>query len=228
MRRRGNSRTKSGILSCWHLPPFLAWPITGMKAILRPTLRSVERGLKVADDFGYPMYRVIGPLWATAALTARGPAPKKSSMCGLLGKLPAENRCIQMPLYRILLATEFGRIGEIERARSFAALAEALVKQTGERWAAPEILSDPRLAAVSLPIARRPGCHALVQTLACLCQEARGGRLGIAKHAVINIARLVSAGAGAHPDAPKHATCSISTRAKFASAETSRDLREGR
>ena len=65
---------------------------------LAANLASVERGLQVADEFGYPMYRVIGPLWATAALTARGPAPKVlEQLCGLLGKLPAENRCIQMP-----------------------------------------------------------------------------------------------------------------------------------
>ena len=107
---------------------------------LAANLASVKRGLKVADEFGYPMYRVIGPLWATAALAARGPAPEVlEQLCGLLDKLPAENRCIQMPLYRILLANEFGRIGQIERARSLAASAEALVKRTGERWAAPEI-----------------------------------------------------------------------------------------
>ena len=43
---------------------------------LSANLASVKRGLKVADEYGYPMYRVIGPLWATAALAARGPAPE--------------------------------------------------------------------------------------------------------------------------------------------------------
>jgi hypothetical protein len=38
---------------------------------LAANLASVKRGLKVADEYGYPMYRVIGPLWATAALAAR-------------------------------------------------------------------------------------------------------------------------------------------------------------
>ena len=148
---------------------------------LSANLASVKRGLKVADEYGYPMYRVIGPLWATAALAARGPAPEVlEQLCGLLGKLPAENRCIQMPLYRILLATEFGRIGEIERARSFAASAEASGEANRRALGCSRDLSDPRLAAVSRTIARRPGCHALVQTLACLCQKARGGRLGIA------------------------------------------------
>jgi hypothetical protein len=56
------------------------------------------------------MHRVIGPLWAIAALAERGPAPDVlEQLCGLLGKLPA--RCIQLPLYRILLAAELGRIG---------------------------------------------------------------------------------------------------------------------
>src|SRR5258705_2397319 len=44
-----------------------------------------------------------------------------------------------MPLYRILLAAEFGRIGQIDRARTFAASAESVMEQTGERWLAPEI-----------------------------------------------------------------------------------------
>src|SRR6516164_11230832 len=79
-------------------------------------------------------------MWGNAGVAARGPGPGVvEQLCGLLDKLPAENRCIQIPLYRILLATEFGRIGQIERARSFAASAESLMKRTGERWAAPEI-----------------------------------------------------------------------------------------
>ena len=80
-------------------------PITGMKAISQPTLPVSNAAWRSPMSMGYPMYGVIGPLWATSALAARGPAPKVlEKLCGLLGKLPAENRCIQMPLYRILLA----------------------------------------------------------------------------------------------------------------------------
>ena len=66
---------------------------------LAANLASVERGMKIADDYGYPMYRVIGPLWATSALAARGPAPDVlEQLCRLLGKLPAEKfdafRCL--------------------------------------------------------------------------------------------------------------------------------------
>ena len=92
----------------------------------------------------------------TSALAARGPAPKVlERLCGLLDKLPAENRCIQMPLYRICSPTEFGRVGQIERARSFAASAETLVEQTGERWASARDLPDLRLAVVPRSIAGR-------------------------------------------------------------------------
>src|SRR5580692_2099132 len=42
----------------------------------------------------------------------------------------------------------------------------------------PRDLPDPWLATVSRTIARRPGCHAFIQALACLCQKARSGRLG--------------------------------------------------
>jgi predicted ATPase len=107
---------------------------------LTANLACVEQGMKVAADYGYPMYQVLGPLWATSALAARGPAPVVlEKLCSLIAKLPAENRCIQMPLYKVLLAQEFNRIGQQERALAFAASAEALIKQTGERWAAPEI-----------------------------------------------------------------------------------------
>ena len=191
---------------------------------LAANLASVERGLKVADEFGYPMYRVIGPLWATAALTARGPAPKVlEQLCGLLGKLPAENRCIQMPLYRILLATEFGRIGEIERARSFAASAEALVKQTGERWAAPEIYRIHGSLLCREPL--RDDRAAMRLFKRSLASARKLGAVGWELRTAISIARLVSAGESASGRAEARDLL-ISTRAKFASAETSRDLRE--
>ena len=191
---------------------------------LAANLASVERGLQVADEFGYPMYRVIGPLWATAALTARGPAPKVlEQLCGLLGKLPAENRCIQMPLYRILLATEFGRIGEIERARNFAASAETLVKHTGERWAAPEIYRIHGSLLCREPL--RDDRAAMRLFKRSLASARKLGAVGWELRTAISIARLVSAGESASGRAEARDLL-ISTRAKFASAETSRDLRE--
>jgi class 3 adenylate cyclase/predicted ATPase len=191
---------------------------------LAANLASVKRGLKVADEYGYPMYRVIGPLWATAALAARGPAPEVlEQLCGLLDKLPAENRCIQMPLYRILLATEFGRIGQIERARSFAASAEALVKQTGERWAAPEIYRIHGTLLCREPLRDDQAAMRLFKR--SLTSARKLGAVGWELRTAISIARLVSAGESASARA-KARELLISTRAKFASAETSCDLRE--
>jgi predicted ATPase len=170
------------------------------------------------------MYRVIGPLWATAALAARGPAPEVlEQLCGLLDKLPAENRCIQMPLYRILLATEFGRIGQIERARSFAASAESLVKQTGERWAAPEIYRIHGSLLCREPL--RDDRAAMRLFKRSLASARKLGTVGWELRTAISIARLVSAGESASGRAEARDLL-ISTRAKFASAETSRDLRE--
>src|ERR1700747_2445180 len=167
-----------------------------MRAILRLTFASVKRGLKVADEYGYPMYRVIGPLWATAALAARGPAPEVlEQLCSLLGKLPSENRCIQMPLYRILLATEFGRIGQIERARSFAASAEALVKQTGERWAAPEIYRIHGSRACQEPL--RDDRAAMRSFKRSLASARRLGAGGWELRTAISIARLIGTGGSA-------------------------------
>jgi class 3 adenylate cyclase/predicted ATPase len=191
---------------------------------LAANLASVERGLKVADEYDYPMYRTIGPLWATAALAARGPAPKVlEQLCGLLGLLPAENRCIQIPLYRILLATEFGRIGELERARSFAASAESLVKQTGERWAAPEIYRIHGSLLCREPM--RDDRAAMRLFKRSLASARKLGAVGWELRTAISIARLVSAGGSASGRAEARDLL-ISTRAKFASAETSRDLRE--
>jgi class 3 adenylate cyclase/predicted ATPase/DNA-binding transcriptional ArsR family regulator len=191
---------------------------------LAENLASVKSGLKVADEYGYPMYQVIGPLWATAALAARGPAPEVlEQLCGLLDKLPAENRCIQMPLYRVLLATEFGRIGQIERARSFAASAESLMEQTGERWAAPEIC---RIHGSLLCLEPSRDDRAAMRLFRRSLASARKlGAVGWELRTAISIGRLVSAGEGAFRRAEARELV-MSTRAKFASAETSRDLRE--
>ena len=191
---------------------------------LSANLASVKRGLKVAEEYGYPMYQVIGPLWATPALAARGPAPEVlEKLCGLLDKLPAENRCIQMPLYRTMLATEFGRIGEMERARNFAASAEALVKQTGERWAAPEIYRIRGSLLCREPL--RDDRAAMRLFKRSLTSARKLGSVGWELRTAVSIARLVSASESASGRAEARDLL-ISTRAKFASAETSRDLRE--
>lgn len=198
---------------------------------LEANLASVESGMKVAADYGYPMYQVIGPLWATSALTARGPAPEVlEKLCGLLGlgqsrgpwSLPAENRCILMPLYRIMLAAEFGRIGQIERARTFAAAAESLVRQTGERWAAPEVYRihasllcrDPdRDDGAALRLFRRS-----------LASARRLGAIGWELRTTLSLAHLLKG--GSVNERAEARTQLTSARAKFPCGETSADLRE--
>ena len=170
------------------------------------------------------MYRVIGPLWATAALAARGPAPKVlEQLCGLLDKLPAEDRCIQMPLYRILLANEFGRIGQIERARSFAASAASLVEQTGESWAAPEIYRIHGALLCREPARDDKAAMRLFKR--SLASARKIGAVGWELRTAISIAHLAREGGSASARAEAQDLL-MSTRAKFASAETSRDLRE--
>src|ERR1700733_11422247 len=191
---------------------------------LAENLASVKSGLKVADEYGYPMYQVIGPLWATAALAARGPAPEVlEQLCGLLDKLPAENRCIQMPLYRVLLATEFGRIGQIERARSFAASAESLMEQTGELWAAPEVY---RIHGSLLSLEPSRDDRAAMRLFKrSLASAEKLKAVGWELRTAISIGRLASTGKSASGRAEARELL-LSTRAKFASGETSRDLRE--
>ena len=190
---------------------------------LAANLASVERGMKIADDYGYPMYRVIGPLWATSALAARGPAPDVlEQLCRLLGKLPAENRCIQMPLYRILLAAEFGRIGQIDRARTFAASAESVMEQTGERWLAPEIY---RIHGSLL--CREPGRDddaAMGLFRRSLASATKLRAVGWELRTTISLARLLMSSGGRGRAEARDLL--VSTRAKFPSAETSADLRE--
>jgi class 3 adenylate cyclase/predicted ATPase len=190
---------------------------------LAANLASVERGLKVAKDYGYPMYQVIGPLWATSALAARGPAPDVlEELCGLLDKLPADNRCIQMPLYRIMLAAEFGRIGQMDRARAFAASAESQMTQTGELWAAPEIY---RIHGSLL--CRGPGRDdraAMRLFRRSLASARKLGAVGWEIRTAVSLARLLMSGGGRGGAEARDLL--VSTRAKFPSAETSADLRE--
>jgi class 3 adenylate cyclase len=183
----------------------------------------VEHGMKVAQEYGYPMYRVIGPLWATSALTARGrPTVVLDELCGLLGKLPAENRCIQMPLYKILLAAEFGRIGEKGRALALAASAESLMKQTGERWAAPEIY---RIRGMLVSSGQDADDRAAVRLFKrSLASAAKLDAIGWELRTAISLAHLLKDRSDSART--KARDLLASTRRKFAAGETSADLRK--
>ena len=191
---------------------------------LAANLTCVERGMKVAADYGYPMYQVIGPLWASSALVARGPAPAVlENLCGLIAKLPAENRCIQIPLYKILLATEFGRIGRNDEALALAASAEALIKRTGERWLAPEVLRIRGSLLCSEPGRDDEGAIRLFRR--SLASARRLEAVGWELRTAISLARLLmgTGESGRRLAEARHLL--TSARAKFASGETSADLR---
>jgi hypothetical protein len=98
-----------------------------------------------------------------------------------------------------------------------------LVKKTGERWAAPEIYRISGLLHCYEPMRDdRAAMRLFRRSLACARQL---GAVGWELRTAISIARMASAGGSASGRA-KARDLLISTRAKFASAETSRDLRE--
>ena len=186
-------------------------------------LACVEHGMDVAQEYGYPMYRVIGPLWAASALTARGqPSSVLDELCGLLGKLPAENRCIQMPLYKILLAAEFGRIGEKGRALALAASAESLMKRTGERWAAPEIYRIHGMLLRHGPDPDDRGAMRLFKRSFASAEKL--GAIGWELRTAISLANLLKTRNGGAR--AKARDLLALARKKFPAGETSADLRK--
>src|SRR6202000_3232298 len=88
--------------------------------------------------------------------------------------------------------TEFGRIGELERVRSFAASAESLVKQTGERWAALEIYRI--LGSLLCRDPMRDDRAAMRLFKRSLASARKLGAVGWELRTAISIARLASTG----------------------------------
>jgi predicted ATPase len=107
---------------------------------LPANLESVEKGVRIAKQHSLWMYEVFGPLWATPAFAARdNDSATLDQLHGMLTKL-LDNGCyLQAPLYQVLLATEFARVNQLEKARSLASSAEQLMTRTGERWLEPEV-----------------------------------------------------------------------------------------
>jgi class 3 adenylate cyclase/predicted ATPase len=100
----------------------------------------VQEGVKIANEHALSIYGIFGPLWATPALAARNPGPATLDYLGGLLSTLLDNRCyLQAPFYQILMAAALGRDGQIARARTLAAEAQALMERTGERWFEPEI-----------------------------------------------------------------------------------------
>lgn len=189
---------------------------------LAANLKSVEEGIKVAEDYGYPMYRVIGPLWATSAMVERGPAvPVLQHLCDLLTKLPAEDRCIQVPLYKIMLAAEFARIGEVERGRSLAVSAEPIMRRTGERWYEPEVYRIRAHLARLDPDGDHQAALRLYRR--SLSSARRLKAIGWELRTAIDLARLLSS------DGKRSQARVLLKRVlnRFPAGETSADIRDG-
>ena len=97
------------------------------------------------------------------------------------------------------------------------------MKQTGERWAAPEVYRIHGSLLCREPL--RDDRAAMRLFKRSLASARKLGAVGWELRTAISIARLVTAGGSASGRAEARDLL-ISTRAKFASAETSRDLRE--
>jgi class 3 adenylate cyclase/tetratricopeptide (TPR) repeat protein len=192
---------------------------------LASNLICVEQGMKTAAEYGYPMYQVIGPLWATRALTDRGPAPLViEKLCGLMAKLPPDDRCIKMPVYKTMLAQEFSRIGEQDRALALVASAEALIGQTGERWAAPEIYRIHGSLLCSGP--GRDDETAIRLFRRSLASARRLEAVGWELRTSISLTRLLMSTSGSDRRRAEARDALKSVRARFPADETSADLRE--
>ena len=190
---------------------------------LAANLASVERGMKIADDYGYPMYRVIGPLWATCRAGGTRPCAGRARTTVRPARQTAGRESMHSDAS---LPNSARRRNSGGSGRSIGRGVRCFGRVSGEAnrrtLGCSRDLSDPRLAALSRTRARRPGRHALVQTIAGIGKEARGSRLGIAdddQHRAPAQRRRTSGRAEARD-------LLVSTRAKFPSAETSRDLRE--
>jgi predicted ATPase/class 3 adenylate cyclase len=119
---------------------------------LEASLKSVEEGIEVAKQHTLGMYGVFGPLWAIPALVARDPGATTLKSLSELIETLLHYRCyLQAPLYQIFLATELGRLGQVEKALTLARAAEALMRQTGERWFEPEIYRVLALLSAQAP-----------------------------------------------------------------------------
>jgi predicted ATPase len=117
---------------------------------------------------------------------------------------------------------EFGRIGQIDRARTLAASAESLMAQTGERWAAPEIYRIHGSLFCREP--DRDDRRAMRLFRRSLASARKLGAVGWELRTAISLAHLLKSGSGSERAGARDLL--LSTRTKFSSAETSADLRE--
>jgi len=180
-----------------------------------------REAIAVAQEHGLRLYDVFGPLWAIEAVAADDPRPETlEHLCKLASRLLHIDAGIGAPFYQIRIAREFDRIGVTARARELAASAEAIARRTDERWFEPELY---RIQAELLTRGPTPDWNAAFELFerslaSAAVLQAPGWELRTA----MSLARaLVARGRG--DEAP---AVLARARRKFASDETSADLRE--
>jgi len=184
-------------------------------------LACVQEGIALAKEHTLPLFEVFGPLWATPALARRDPSGAiLEELSGLISKLLENKYYLQAPLYQSLLASEFGRIGAVERGRCLTSSAERLMKQTGERWFEPEVYRV-RASLLSREPHADPG--AAVEYFVRALESARTMRtVGWELRVAISFANFLSD----HGKVGEALKILAETRSKFPTEESSADLQE--
>jgi class 3 adenylate cyclase/tetratricopeptide (TPR) repeat protein len=184
-------------------------------------LACVEEGLVNAKEHKLPLYEVFGPLWAIPAMARRDPSGAiLEKLSGLISTLVENKYYLQAPLYQGFLATEYGRIGLVERARNLAHSAEEIMRRTGERWFEPEVY---RVHANLLAQEPQPDPQAALEYFVRALESAKAnGALGWEIRVAISLANFLAT-QGKSEEAIRTLA---DTREKFSAGESSADLRE--
>jgi class 3 adenylate cyclase/tetratricopeptide (TPR) repeat protein len=185
------------------------------------SLTSVREGIELAKENGLRMYEMFGALWAIEATVANDPRPATlERLSSLVSRLLASDSGVHVPLYEVLLAQEFGRLGDFEVARQLGVAAQELMHRTGERWFEPEVY---RVRATLCCAGPNPDYDAASQLFATSLNAARElSATGWELRSAISFARLLTT-----LGKPLEARSVVAqVRAKFPLTETSTDLRE--
>jgi class 3 adenylate cyclase len=184
-------------------------------------LECVEEGIAVAKEHHLPHYEVFGPLWAIPAIADRDPSAScLEELSGLISKLLDNKYYLQAPLYESFLATEFARIGAVERGRSLTRSAEDLMQLTKERWFEPEVY---RVRANLLAQGPEADPQAALEYFDRALETAKATQaLGWEIRAAVSMANFLIT-CGKSEDAIRTLT---ETREKFSAEEVSAELKE--
>jgi class 3 adenylate cyclase/predicted ATPase len=188
---------------------------------LEANLACIEEGMEAARRHGLSMFGIFGPLWAMPSLVARDPEPATlENLWALISRLLENNCFLQAPLYEVFLACELGRAGQVDRGRTLAASAEALMQRTGERWFEPELY---RVRGVLAALSPHPDHAQAAELFRRSLASARAlGAIGWALRTAIDFAGLL------RDLGDRGGACAVLAEARgaFARGARSADLRE--